>query len=744
MAAIASTEQATTRFEKFNGKNFALWKWRMRMVLEEKGLWEIVTGGEVAPDMEEDLVEYQRREHLAYMLVCLSLGDGPAEEVRHESGAKEVWDALATTYESRNLANVLRLKRELIGLQMKSSDKVKDHMQRLRAIAAELAAVGEPVPKRELAFMLLNSLPHVYAHLVVTLDGRDEARDLEYIASRLEQEEQRLNLGRGAEGKTALLTCSDWKGKGINAIKQGGKDDLEDIICHFCKARGHIARGCAKRMAENRKKSSSGAQVAMMASIAEVDENVWVIDSAASTHMCASRGIFTKYEKYEKSTAIYLGDDRMIEAIGIGDVQVQLSQERSGVINGVLHVPRLTKNLLSVAAMTEAGLKVIFNKGQCIISKEGAVLVTAIKASGLYTVKLCQPTQRAMVASNQEKKTCITRWHARLGHGNYAMIRNMYDKGFVVGLEELDGDEEACEGCAIGKMHRPPFPGKRGIVSRRIFELVHMDLCGPMKEESLGGASYILTIVDDFSRKSFVRPICRKSDTLESFQLFKTMEEARSGLRLIKIRTDRGGEFTSNEFKLFLESQAIGHEMTPPFTPQLNGVAENRQKRIMEMARCMMLVSGVPTTLWAEAACCANYVINRSGSKAIEGKVPEEIWNGKKPCITNLRVFGCKAYSFIPKQQRHKLEATSKQGVMVGYPELSAGYRIWGMKGKNVYVTRDVVFHEHVFPCKEMAGEGTSTSPKSQLMEVTIGEHNAEQHEHQRDEYQREIIMDEA
>ncbi|MCO5570511.1 hypothetical protein L7F22_024234 [Adiantum nelumboides] len=366
MAAIASIEQATTRFEKFNGKNFALWKWRMRMVLEVKGLLEIVTGGEVAPDMEEDLVEYQRREHLAYMLVCLSLGDEPVEEVRHESGAKEVWDALATTYESRNLANVLQLKRELIGLQMKSSDKVKDHMQ---------------------------SLPHVYAHLVVTLDGRDEARDLEYIASRLEQEEQRLNLGRGAEGETALLTCSDWKGKGINAIKQGGKDDLEDIICHFCKAKEHIARGCAKRMAENRKKSSLGAQVAMMASVAKVDKNVWVIDSAASTHMCASRGVFTKYEKYEKSTAIYLGDDRMIEAIGVGDVQVQLSQERSGVINGVLHVPRLKKNLLLIVAMTKAGLKVIFNKGQCIISKEGAVLVTAIKASGLYTVKLCQPTQ---------------------------------------------------------------------------------------------------------------------------------------------------------------------------------------------------------------------------------------------------------------------------------------------------------------------------------------------------------------
>ncbi|MCO5563474.1 hypothetical protein L7F22_017116 [Adiantum nelumboides] len=112
------------------------------------------------------------------------------------AGYKKACEALAATYEPKDLANVLRLKRELVNLKMKGSNKIKDHVQKLRAIVAELMAIGEPVPKRELAFMLLNNLPTWYAHLVVTIDGREEARDLEYVIRRVEQEEQRLELDR--------------------------------------------------------------------------------------------------------------------------------------------------------------------------------------------------------------------------------------------------------------------------------------------------------------------------------------------------------------------------------------------------------------------------------------------------------------------------------------------------------------------------------------------------------------------
>lgn len=103
--------------------------------------------------------------------------------------------------------------------------------------------------------------------------------------------------------------------------------------------------------------------------------------------------------------------------------------------------------------------------------------------------------------------------------------------------------------------------------------------------------------------------------------------------------------------------------------------------------RCMMLFSGVPMKLWAEAACCAAYLVNRTSTKAIEMKTPEEVWSGRRPSVSHLRIFGCKAFSLIPKQLRHKLEATLKEGIMVGYPDNSAGYRVWTQHSRQVCIS---------------------------------------------------------
>lgn len=132
-----------------------------------KGLWSIVTGEEMVPDdvvedVGEDILKYQHTERLAYIIICLSLGDGLAEEVQHAQTPKEVWDMPSKTYESRNLANVLRLKRVLLVLKMRSGERIKDYIQKVGGIDSQLNAVGEPVPKSELAFTLLNSLPASY------------------------------------------------------------------------------------------------------------------------------------------------------------------------------------------------------------------------------------------------------------------------------------------------------------------------------------------------------------------------------------------------------------------------------------------------------------------------------------------------------------------------------------------------------------------------------------------------------
>lgn len=238
---------------------------------------------------------------------------------------------------------------------------------------------------------------------------------------------------------------------------------------------------------------------------------------------------------------------------------------RTGVIKGVLHVPKLAKNLLSVGAMADMGLHVEF-KGECTIRRDGHILLNGRKEKGLYTVKLTRMQHKAMMAATHEEEM-LDRWHHRLGHSNHETIKFMKAKGIVHGLDGAMEREEKCRECARGKMHRPPFKHKRGITSHGILELLHMDLCGPMKEESIGGASYLMVVVDDFSRKTFVIPIKRKNDAFEEFKKLKIREESQTRKRIVRIRTDRGGEFTSEEFKTFLEENGVTHEMTPPYTP---------------------------------------------------------------------------------------------------------------------------------------------------------------------------------
>ncbi|MCO5563001.1 hypothetical protein L7F22_016637 [Adiantum nelumboides] len=165
----------------------------------------------------------------------------------------------------KNLANVLMLKEELVNLKMEGDYHVKDHVQKLKAIAAKLTAIGERVRKHEFAFMLFNSLPPSYAHLVGTIDGEEEAKDLEYVIGRVEQEEQRLELNRERTQKTALLTRGEWKGKfpveSSKLAKHGEKKtsneteyDPEDVVSHYCKKKGYIARDCVKKLTGIRKR----------------------------------------------------------------------------------------------------------------------------------------------------------------------------------------------------------------------------------------------------------------------------------------------------------------------------------------------------------------------------------------------------------------------------------------------------------------------------------------------------------
>ena len=160
-----------------------------------------------------------------------------------------------------------------------------------------------------------------------------------------------------------------------------------------------------------------------------------------------------------------------------------------------------------------------------------------------------------------------------------------------------------------------------------VLGLVHSDICGPISTESLGGAKYFVTFTDDRTRYTETTMLRNRSDILEAFKNYKLKAEKQTGQRIKKLRTDNGREYLSNAFKDFLRSEGISHQLSVEYTPQQNGVAERKNRTLVEMARCMMLQGNLPQSLWAEAVNAATYIRNRCATKSLNGETPFEAWS---------------------------------------------------------------------------------------------------------------------
>ena len=168
--------------------------------------------------------------------------------------------------------------------------------------------------------------------------------------------------------------------------------------------------------------------------------------------------------------------------------------------------------------------------------------------------------------------------------------------------------------------------------------------------------------------------IQQKSDAFSCFKEFKALVEKQSGHSLKILRTDRGGEFNGHIFINFCNDHGIKKELTVRHTPQQNGVAERKNRTIVEMARSMLQHKNLPKNLCAEAVSTAVYILNCSPTKAVLNMTPYEAWFNRKPTVNHFKVFGCVAYSHIPKENREKLDEKGEKCIFVGYSDQSKGY----------------------------------------------------------------------
>lgn len=246
-----------------------------------------------------------------------------------------------------------------------------------------------------------------------------------------------------------------------------------------------------------------------------------------------------------------------------------MNDHRAGhkVLTGIYYIPELKSNIVSLGQLEEKGFKYQGENGNlCVYYQDHKLLISTLRTGNrLYTVKFGLSSPICLLAKSDEK---AWQWHARFGHLNFRTLYDLSSGSMVRGMQIEKKSEQVCDGCVLGKQHRKPFPQMSNFRAGKLLELVHADLCGQIRPASIGGASYFLPMVDDHSRDMWVEMLKSKDQALDCFKEIKIRAETKSGEQLKALRTDRGGEFTSNLFTVFCSEGGIKHYTTTPYSPQ--------------------------------------------------------------------------------------------------------------------------------------------------------------------------------
>ncbi|KAJ9544958.1 LOW QUALITY PROTEIN: hypothetical protein OSB04_024665 [Centaurea solstitialis] len=282
-------------------------------------------------------------------------------------------------------------------------------------------------------------------------------------------------------------------------------------------------------------------------------------------------------------------------------------------------------------------------------------------------------------------------WHCRLGHINKKRVELLLKGGLLGNFDYKPFDN--CESCLSGKMTKQPFNNENERATD-LLEIIHTDVCGPFSHVARGGYRYFVTFTDDFSRYGYVYLMRHKSETFEKFKEYQNEVHNLLDKRIKFLRSDRGGEYLSDEFDNHLMECGIVSQLTPPYTPQMNGVSERRNHTLLDMVRTMMCHSTLPISLWGHALETAAHILNRAPTKSVE-KTPYELWKGKKPNISFLKIWGCEVY--VKRPTLEKLKPISDKCFFVGYPKTTVGYYFYNPEENKVFVARNGKFLEEKF-----------------------------------------------
>jgi len=769
---MASEEEIDHICVRFTGKNYLVWEFQFRMYVKGKGLWSHLDDVSLAPLETTDLDAWEIEDAQIITWILGTIDPHMINNLRSFSTAQEMWNYLKRIYNLDNAAKRFQLELDIANYKQGNLSVQEYYSGFLNLWTEHSAIIHVDVPKSSLADVqevyntsrrdqFLMKLRAEFEVVRGALLNRNPVPSLDTCVGELLREEQRLAT-QGSMSRDVVISESAMfayaphsrgKGRDIRHVqcfscKQFGHfaQSCSKKFCNYCKKRGHIISDCPTRPPRSTQRSvqafSASTSSAVGPSITNPSNggalqpeiiqqmvlsalstlgiqgkssNVsrpWFLDSGASNHMTASSEYLHNLHSYHGNQKIQIADGNALSITNVGDLNSDFRD--------VFVAPGLTSNLLSVGQLVDNNCNVNFSRDGCLVQEQvsGKVVAKGPKVGRLFPLQFIS-SHLSLVCKNVLNS--YEDWHRKLGHPNSAVLSHLFKNGLLGNKSVVSNASLSCSVCKLAKSKTLPFPSGAYRASS-CFELIHSDVWGMSPVVSHARYKYFVTFIDDYSRFTWIYFLRSKSEVFSMFKKFLTYVETQFHESVKIFRSDSGGEYMSREFQEFLQQKGILSQRSCPNTPQQNGMAERKNRHLLDVTRTLLLQASVPPRFWVEALSTAVFLINRLPSTVIDLDSPFFRLFKIQPNYNDLHTFGCVCFVHLPPFERHKLGAQSVQCAFMGYSHSHKGFVCYDVTNHRFRISRNVTFFDNqfMFPCVSPVMNDIVTLPKFSIMHQSI------------------------